>query len=318
MVQVLHPCAKTTHATRAYIQQSKKTMAELSRELGLNIKTVIKWRKRDVVEDSRMGTKQLMSTVLSSSEEEFLVQFKKFTDFSLDDAMIALQEEMPHLTRSSLHRCWKRHGVSKPVEAPLTAVNKKQFKEYEIGYLHIDTAEVRSASGKGYMFVAIDRVSKLAFARIYPSKTKENACDFLQYVLAKIPYVVTKILTDNGTEFTDISRNPKQEIKAHVFDRLCQKYKIEHRLTKVRHPWTNGQVERMNRTIKEATVKQYHYDTLEQMQSHLDMYLNAYNMAKKLRALKYKSPIEFLMDKAKSFHYIFKNNPFHHFPGHYN
>ncbi|RAK20002.1 integrase-like protein, partial [Salipiger aestuarii] len=44
----------------------------------------------------------------------------------------------------------------------------------------------------------------------------------------------------------------------HIFDRVCSEHGIEHRLAKVNHPWTNGQVERMNRTLKEATVKRYH------------------------------------------------------------
>jgi len=42
-----------------------------------------------------------------------------------------------------------------------------------------------------------------------------------------------------------------------MFDMRCHENGIEHRLTKIKHPWTNGQVERMNRTIKEATVKRY-------------------------------------------------------------
>ncbi|MBB4483603.1 hypothetical protein GGE46_006232 [Rhizobium etli] len=47
----------------------------------------------------------------------------------------------------------------------------------------------------------------------------------------------------------------------HIFDRLCDENDIEHRLTKVKHPWTNGQAERMNRTIKEATVKGFGGDS---------------------------------------------------------
>jgi transposase InsO family protein len=42
---------------------------------------------------------------------------------------------------------------------------------------------------------------------------------------------------------------------AHAFEYACARNDIDHRTTKPKHPWTNGQVERMNRTIKEATVK---------------------------------------------------------------
>lgn len=318
MGQVLHPRAKTTHAVRAAIQQSSKTLAEIAKEYGINIKTAHKWRKRSTVEDSPMGTKQKMSTVLSREEEEFLVRFRVVSQLSLDDMYIALKDEMPHLTRSNLHRCLKRHGVSRLVVEGEEKRTKKEFKKYEIGYLHIDTAEIRCAEGKGYIFVAVDRTSKLAFAKIYHRKTKENACYFLQYVLKRIPYLVSKILTDNGTEFTDVARNKAQIIKAHPFAQLCRHYKIEHRLTKVKHPWTNGQVERMNRTIKEATVKRYHYDTFSQLQDHLDSYLIAYNTAKRLKSLQCRSPLDFLLDKIRSFHYNFKHDPFHFFPKQYN
>jgi transposase InsO family protein len=50
-----------------------------------------------------------------------------------------------------------------------------------------------------------------------------------------------------------------------MFDMCCNENGIEHRLTKIKHPWTNGQVERMNRTIMEATVKRYHYDSHAQL-----------------------------------------------------
>ena len=60
----------------------------------------------------------------------------------------------------------------------------------------------------------------------------------------------------------------------------------------VNHPWTNGQVERMNRTLKEATVKKYHYATHQQLKQHLYHFLNAYNFAKRLKALRGFSPDE--------------------------
>ena len=47
----------------------------------------------------------------------------------------------------------------------------------------------------------------------------------------------------------------------------------------------NGQVERMNRTLKEATVRRYHYATDQQLQEHLAAFLDAYNFAKRLKSL---------------------------------
>lgn len=44
---------------------------------------------------------------------------------------------------------------------------------------------------------------------------------------------------------------------------------IDHRLTKLRHPWTNDQVERTNRTIKDATVKRYFYEIQDELRAHL-------------------------------------------------
>jgi hypothetical protein len=64
-----------------------------------------------------------------------------------------------------------------------------------------------------------------------------------------------------------------------MFDLRCHENGIEHRLTKIKHPWTNGQVERMNRTIKEATVRRYHYDRHDRLEAHLADFINAHNYA---------------------------------------
>ncbi len=113
MGQVLHVSATTTHAVRALIQRSQASNAALSRELGINVKTVNKWRKRDRVEDTKMGPKVAHSTVLSIEEEAIIVAFRRHTLLPLDDCLYALQPTIPRLTRSSLHRCLQRHDISR-------------------------------------------------------------------------------------------------------------------------------------------------------------------------------------------------------------
>ena len=58
------------------------------------------------------------------------------------------------------------------------------------------------------------------------------------------------------------------------------------------HPWTNGQVERMNRTIKDATVKRFHYEDYDQPRSHLASFVDAYCYARRLKTLKALMPYE--------------------------
>jgi transposase-like protein len=103
MGQLLHGCATTTEATRRAIQNSQESLRILAKKHGINPKTVDKWKKRDVATDSPMGPKQVKSTVLTIEEEAMIVAFRKHTLLPLDDYLYALQENIPHLTRSSLH-----------------------------------------------------------------------------------------------------------------------------------------------------------------------------------------------------------------------
>lgn len=69
---------------------------------------------------------------------------------------------------------------------------------------------------------------------------------------------------------------------------------MEHRTTKATHPWTNGQVERMNRTIKDATVRRFHDESHDQLRQHLADVVAAYNFGRRLNTLKGITPYEFI------------------------
>ena len=295
MGQILHGSATTTHAIRAAIQRSKAPLKELAARHGLNRKTVAKWRKRSFLHDAPMGPKAPRSTVLTPEEEAMAVAFRRHTLLPLDDCLYALQASIPHLTRSALHRCFQRHGISRLPEIDGEKTSKKAFKPYPIGFFHIDIAEVRTEEGKLYLFVAIDRTSKYAFAQLTPKATTREARAFLEALVAAVPYEIHTVLTDNGIQFADLPKNregPTARFRGHPFDRACWSHGIEHRLTKPNHPWTNGQVERMNRTLKEATVRRYHYDTRRQLQDHLAAFLDAYNFARRLKTLRGLTPYE--------------------------
>jgi transposase InsO family protein len=242
-----------------------------------------------------MGPKTVRSTVLTAEEEAVVVAFRKHTLLPLDDCLYALQATIPHLTRSSLHRCLQRHGISRLPEMAGDKPGKQPFKAYPIGYFHIDIAEVRTEEGKLRLFVAVDRTSKFVFAQLHEVANVRTAAAFLEAVIAAAPYKIHTVLTDNGVQFCDMPQHrsgPTARYRVHMFDRVCREHGIEHRLTKPNHPWTNGQVERMNRTLKEATVRRYHYQTPRQLKDHLAAFLGAYNFAKRLKTLRGLTPYE--------------------------
>jgi hypothetical protein len=98
-------------------------------------------------------------------------------------------------------------------------------------------------------------------------------------------------------------------------DLRCRENGIKHRLAKINHPWTNGQVERMNRTLKEATFKRYHYDSHDQLEKHLQTFLAAYNYAKRLKTLCGLTPYEYICKCWTEMPDRFRLNLFHHTEG---
>jgi hypothetical protein len=144
-----------------------------------------------------------------------------------------------------------------------------------------------------YLSAAINRTSKLAFTHLQSEANRYTASDILRTLAAFVPYKIHTALTDNGVQFchAPLTRSgPTALYSRHMFNRVCQEHGIEHSLTKPNHPWINGQVERMNRTIKGATVKRYHYESDEQLQAHLQLLIDAYHHACRLKTLRDLTP----------------------------
>jgi len=327
MGQVLHGSATTTEAVRRAIQHSQASLRTLAKRYGINQKTVAKWKKRTSVADLPTGPRQARSTVLSVEEEGVIVAFRRYTLLPLDDCLYALQPTIPHLTRSSLHRCLQRHGIGRLPDVEGSRPAWKKFKSYPIGFFHIDIAEVRTEQGKLHMFVAIDRTSKFAFVELHDRATTAVSREFLLRLIAAVPYKIHTVLTDNGIQFTTPGAGGSavalikeamangEAFRAHAFELACAQNDIDHRTTKARHPWTNGQVERMNRTIKDATVKRFHYESHDQFRQHLADFVSAYNFGRRLKTLKGLTPYEFICKAWAVDPERFSVNPLQQMPG---
>jgi len=214
----------------------------------------------------------------------------------LDDCLYALQPAIPALTRSSLHRRLQRHGISRLPGTEGDKPDKKRFKAYPIG--HFDIAEVGTAQGRLRLFVAIERTGRLAFARLEESAGKMEAAQFLRDLVEAVPYTTHTVLTDNGTQFT--SRERDIHDSRHILDRVCGEH---------------GQVERMNRTLKDATVKRHHHETHDEPRTRLQLFPDACNHARRLKALLGLTPCELTCRAWTQEPERFRPDPSHHTPG---
>ncbi len=159
--------------------------------------------------DAAMGSKA-RSAVLIEAEEAIIVEFRRRTLLPLDDArrssrndvMGCLKDQIPRLTRSALHRCLVRHGISRLPQDENASANRRTFKEARISYVHIDSAQFRSAEGKTHMVRAIDRVSKFVHVEFHPTAEMATGAAFMRGAVAAFPCQIHTVLTDNGVAFT--------------------------------------------------------------------------------------------------------------------
>ena len=168
MGQVLHGSATTTTAIRRAIQHSQESLRTLARRHGINPKTVAKWKKRGSVTDLPTGPRHPKSTVLSIEQEAIVVAFRRHTLLPLDDCLYALQATIPHLTRSSLHRCLQRHGISRLPQVDGDTPNKRKFKSYPIGYFQSTSprcAPRRASSTSSWRSTAPPSLPSLRYMR---------------------------------------------------------------------------------------------------------------------------------------------------------
>jgi transposase InsO family protein len=308
----LHPNATTTPKIRAAIQASDEPAAVLAARHGVSMGTIYAWRARDSTLD-RSHTPHRLQTTLTPAQEAVAVELRRTLGLPLDDMLAVVREFIhPQATRSGLHRCLKRHGVSVlPAPGKPVAGSGKGFKAYEPGYLHMDVKHLPQMPDEAhcrYLFVAIDRATRWVFIRLYTATTAANARRFLNALAKACPLQIRTVLTDNGNAFTDrlFGARTRQPSGEHEFDRLCAALGIEHRLPPVRRLQTNGTVERFNGRISEMlTTHRFHSG--EELQATLERYVWLYNQHLPQKALEHISPIEAMKRWQTSHPHLFHN-----------
>ena len=304
----LHANATTTPKTRAYIQRSKAPVAVLAAELGVGEKTIRRWRSRKSVAD-RSHTPKRLAISLSAAEERLVLELRTALALPLDDIVEVMRRCVnAKLSRSAIHRCLRRHGVSaRPKDA------KPQVGSFEtagVGFIHVDLKHLTRLNGHpSFVFVAIDRATRFVHIEVITQRDAATVAACLARFLVAFPHKVQTILTDNGSEFTDrfggaYWSTRREPTGRHAFDRVCARHGIGHRLTRPFRPQTNGMVERFNRRLSEAIgAKQSvaknegknKFHTHAERNAFLHAFVERYNRTR-LKCLDYRAPAELLLN----------------------
>lgn len=316
MLIALHKNATTTPAIRAALQAAAGSDYELARQFRLSRDTVRKWRKRQTVLDAS-HTAHRLQTTLNAGQEELVVYLRTALRLPLDDLLAVVHEFIePSMSRSALDRLLRRRGVSRLARAEPAASPHQPFKAYEPGYVHVDVKylpQMADETGRCYVFVAIDRATRWVFIAIKKHRTAAAARSFLNALSKAAPFKLKTLLTDNGTEFTDRlfgsrTRNPSGE---HEFDALCIALDIEHRLTRPKHPQTNGMVERFNGRLAQV-LRTHRFNSADDLHKTLHRYVWLYNEQLPQKALGHISPLEAMKRWRSSHPHLFNKSVRNH------
>jgi len=224
-----HPCARTTPRLRREIQQRK---AEPNREtafwLGLNPKTVAKWKRRRTTADAPMGPKHPVSTVLSAAEEVLIVVFRKHTRLALNDCLKRLKPMIPKLSRSALHRCLKRYGVSR---IPGGRVERLYGLEdcRDSGFITLRAVALPKGGDEACLLSAISDLTRFVYVKVVDQLNPYEAAAFLEEMIARAPFRLRLVETNNHEAFSDTQEkpwDPKYPERVHPFRKACAENKI--------------------------------------------------------------------------------------------
>ncbi len=213
----LHPSARTTWALRKRIQHSEDSDRALAAKLGLNVKTVAKWRKRSSADDAPMGPRRVAPTSLNALEEAFVVVARKMTRASLDQLLSALRRQLPSLSRSALYRCQRKWGVNRIPRRLRAAPSVVQSAALLRIFLHTCLNEDGEPA---HLLTAVNGTQDWLHACAFDEFGAPEAKRFLDEILEQADFHVGSIVTGPHVAFCD----PAAPEKAwHLFPTVCRK-----------------------------------------------------------------------------------------------
>lgn len=266
---------------------------QIKKQLWIWSTRTIHKRVNSIDTDSKSSAPHSRECKYTFHELYTLYAIRKYNNASIDECLDQLDEQDISIPRSTVWYYLKQRWLTKK-DKRIT----KKFKAYEPWYLHIDLTYWPKLNWvKYYIYVAIDRATRLIYVEAHTNKKAVTAKGFLERAISFFPFKISTILTDRWKEFTLMNHKWKHDLIG-SFDKVCIQEGIEHRLTKPAHPRTNWMVEKANDTIKRGTLWMYTYSNTEEMTQDIYRFMIKYNLSRKhwwvVREKKWRTPLDAL------------------------
>jgi transposase InsO family protein len=283
---------------------------QTARHYGISRKTFYKWfgqfdkdnlysLKR--LEDKSKAPRRVRQKEITSVQLERIIKLrKKYIRYGKEKLAIIYKDEFQETisawkvqkviemfklyynpTKAHKNRQKRKHAKKKKRITELN-LDKLYWFQKKAGYIIcLDTITIYSNSLKRYIFTAIDKYGKVAYARMYKNKSSLKGEDFLLRLNFLLDGKIPRVGHDNGTEFEK------------YFKAACEKLKIEQYYSRVRTPKDNPNNERFNRTLQEEFIDLGNFNSdPEVFNRNLTEWLIEYNYHRPHEALGYQTPMK--------------------------
>ena len=269
------------------IIQKKATVVSVAHDLSVSRQAVHKWLARyrrfgsaGLLPQPRKGNTTAHNRTSDEIEQLVIHVARRY----VADGVETLHDRIAHEYSLSLHpttiyRILKRNNVryTRTYQHTMMRWKKRLFAHAVPGLeLQMDTKYPFGYKQGRVIYTIIDDASRWVFAWTYETANAENTVDFLHKVLARAPFEIRKIRTDQGREFI-----------ARIVEDFLATQHIEHRRNTPYCPEENGKIERFHRTLNQKALR-YGFSpslSLEAMQYQLSLFLYYYNFEKRHRGL---------------------------------
>jgi Transposase and inactivated derivatives len=263
-----------------------KDVTKTCRYFGISRTTFYKWLKRyqkdglkGLLDRPKTPLRKRAPTVRKKYELDIIRIRNNNPTWSKEKIAIYLEKEKGiKVSPSTIYRVLKSFGLIERTRS----IKQQRKKKYNVNKKRIKTGLKARAPGEViqidlkhltlrgvtyYQYTAIDKYSRLVFAKVYKNKTSRNTKLFIQEAMKYFGFSISKVQTDNGSEFMG------------EFDKYLEEIGIEHYYSYPRTPKTNGNVERVIRTIEEELwfIEGIDY-TIDHLNSLLEKYIEKYTL----------------------------------------